>query len=428
VLPSLSLTGEAVVQGMLRGLAEFEPNPDLRIQLAQTFFDADGAPFLGAGLDRRRTDLDVLWQTYGRFSIVYQVTAAHASGPQSARTFYRAAATGRWAGARYTAELRHLRSTLGTAPRSVQTVLDLNGDVTLRSGPDWLRGMTAGGGLGVDPGRGLASIRALGGRVFSRAVRVDLGLGWFRDQGGVALDVGLTTAMPGPRFGSRNRFTSEVGTHGVQYADGSLLWERQAGRLRAGDGRDLGRAGVGGLVFLDLNGNGAPDENEPPLAGVPVRVGGWPSETDERGRFSAWELFPFQPVLLQVDTTAFENPFYVLPDRLLQVVPTPNSFESVNVPVVIGAEVTGRVMFEDRGLGGVRLALRDLKRDRLIRLLTFSDGGFYVLGIPPGEYEIGLANGLPAGIRASAEPVRFTVPVGGGEKRIEGLVVRLERE
>jgi hypothetical protein len=96
--------------------------------------------------------------------------------------------------------------------------------------------------------------------------------------------------------------------------------------------------------------------------------------------------------------------------------------------VVLGAEVTGRVLFEERGLGGVRLALRDLKRNRLIRLLTFKDGGFYVMGLPPGDYELGLANGLPAGVRASAAAVRFTVPAGGGEKRIEGLVLQLERE
>jgi hypothetical protein len=428
VLPSVSLTAEAVAQGLVRGQAEFEPNPDLRVQLAQTFYDADGAPFLGAPLDRRRTDIDLLWQTYGRFSIVYQAAAARASGPQAARAFYRASATGRWAGARLSTEVRHLRSTLGTAPRLVQTVLDLSGDVTARGGPEWFRGATLGGGFGVDPGRGLASIRALGSRVIARAVRVEMGLGWFRDQGGFALDLGLTSTLPGPRVGSRSRFTSGAGTHGVQYADGSLLWDRQAGRVRVGDGRDLGRAGVGGVVFLDLNGNGAPEEDEPRLEGIPVRVGGWLSETDERGRFSAWELFPFEPVLLQVDTTAFENPFYVLPDRLLEVVPAPNSFESVNIPVVLGAEVTGRVTFEDRGLGGVRLALRDLNRGRLVRLLTFSDGGFYVLGLPPGDYELGLANGLPAGVRASAEPVRFTVPVGGGEKRVEGLIVRLERE
>jgi len=427
VLPSVSVTAEAVVQGLLRGQAEFEPNPDLRVQLAQTFYDADGAMLLGAALDRRRTDLDLLWQTYGRFSITYQLAAAHASGPEASRGFYRASATGRSGGARVAAELRHLRATLEPSVRTVQTVLDLNGDLAVRGGPDWLRGTTAGGGFGVDPGRGLASIRAFGGRVVHRAVRVDVGVGWFRDQGGFAIDLGLTTTLPGPRFGSRNRFTADAGAEGVQYADGSLLWDRTAGRLRAGDGRDLGRAGVGGVVFLDLNGNSRQDEGEPGLPGVPVRVGGWVSDTDERGRFSAWELFPFQPTLIQVDTTVFENPFYVLPDRVLEVVPTPNSFESVAIPVVLGAEVTGHVIFEERGLGGVRLALRDLKRNRLIRLLTFKDGGFYVLGLPPGDYELGLANGLPAGVRASATAVRFTVPAGGGEKRIEGLVVRLER-
>jgi hypothetical protein len=128
-----------------------------------------------------------------------------------------------------------------------------------------------------------------------------------------------------------------------------------------------------------------------------------------------------------METLPCPNPFYVVPDRIVEVTPAPNSFGAVEVAVMVGAEVSGRVVFEGRGLGGVRLVLRDLGRDRAVRLLTFTDGGFYAIGVAPGSYELTLANGLPPGVRASARAVRFAVPAGGEPKRVENLELVLER-
>ena len=193
---------------------------------------------------------------------------------------------------------------------------------------------------GLEPGVGLAV-----------AVRLELGLGWLKDMGGLALDIGFNTVLPGPRFGSRNRFTTGAGSDGVQFIDGSILWDRSAQQVRWGDGRDLGRAGVTGTLFLDTNGNGARDPGEQGIPGHPVRVGGWTELTDEAGRFSAWNLFPFEPSYIEVDSLAFDNPFLVLPMRVVEVIPTPNSFQSVEIPVVMGAEIlpggTGEKRVED---------------------------------------------------------------------------------
>ncbi len=425
VLPSVRLTTEAVLNGQLRGQADFEPSPDLRVQLAQTFLDTDGARLTGTPQDRRRTEGSLQWITTGRVTTVLQVSASRASGDGISRAAYSVTGTARYGGRRFALGLRQLRVTQPSLSLKT-TSLDLNGDFVMLGGPRWLRTATLGGGIGVDAERGLSSLRAAIGRAVGRIVRVDFGIGWFRDRGGFAIQLGLSSMLPGPRFGSQNTFTAGTGAEGVQYFDGSVLFDPSTGRARLGDGRDVGRAGLSGLVFLDIDGDGERDNDEPGLANVPVRVDGWTLETDSTGRFSTWELFPFETSFITVDTTGLDNPFYVVPNRILDVTPTPNSFVSVEIPVVVGAEVSGGVLYRDRPLVGVRVELRELETGQVITLTTFTDGGFYVMGVPPGNWVASIPRSVLQGIGARSAPVRFTVPVGREEKIVEALVLTVE--
>ena len=106
---------------------------------------------------------------------------------------------------------------------------------------------------------------------------------------------------------------------------------------------------------------------------------------------------------------------------------TPNSFQAINVPVVVGAEISGYLLFDNHGLGGVPIELRNLTIGRTITLVTFSDGGFYQVSIPPGEYEIGVPAEVLERLGAAVEPLSINVPSGQGDKRIEELIVTVER-
>jgi len=180
VLPSVRLTGEAVANGLLRGQAEFEPNPDLRVRLSQTFFTEDGARFSGSVLDRRSTEGTFYWLRRGGITTAFQLSGARATGPGSARTFLRGIFTARRGSGRYGIDLRHSHVALAPTPASVFTLLDLNGDVLLQTGPQWLRRSVVGGGIGFRLQEGLETIRARYGRGITRGIRLNFGIGWVR--------------------------------------------------------------------------------------------------------------------------------------------------------------------------------------------------------------------------------------------------------
>jgi hypothetical protein len=259
-----------------------------------------------------------------------------------------------------------------------------------------------------------------------QALRADVGVGWFR-AGGYGLSIALTTALPGPRVGVRTQSNSQTGTNGLMFVNGSAVYDRDGGVLRWTDGGDLGRAGVSGVLFLDENANGTRDDGERGIAGIPVHVGGWYTETDAEGRFGAWDLFPFEVLDIAVDSLAFDDPFLVPPAPLIQVRPVPNSFVAVEIPVVVGAEVLGYVVLESQGMGGIPVVLRELTTGVEIRTLTFSDGAFYRAGVPPGEYEVTLPEEVAEQLGVFALPLHLVVPPGSGEKRIDGVVLELER-
>jgi len=77
-------------------------------------------------------------------------------------------------------------------------------------------------------------------------------------------------------------------------------------------------------------------------------------------------------------------------------------------------------------VGGLRVVMRDAATGARREATTFSDGTFYLLGLPPGTYDLGIEESLLAELRARAETVRFDVGRGGGQ-RIEGLTLVLER-
>ncbi len=427
VLPAVRVTGEAVYNGHLRGSVGLEPNTDFRLDVSQSFFSEAGSALNRTLLERRRTEGSLFWRPRGLTSLLYfQLVAQHSTGPSGSRSFQRLSATARRGSVRYTVGLRHDLSGAEEAPGNHRTGVDLSAE-TILSGPTrWLRTAYVQALLSADAGDGLASVRASLGRQIARKLRLDAAVGWLRD-GGYSLEIGLTTVLPGPRFGSRNRLNTRTGTDGVMFIDGSVIVDPDTRTVRWSDGRDLGRAGISGVVFLDENGNGIRDAGEEGLDGIPIRVGGWYDETDALGRFSAWDLFPFETSFVEVDSLAFEDPRLVVPNPVTRVSPTPNSYLSVDVPVVVGAEISGFVVEGWTGLAGVPVRLLNLTTGKSTMLTTFSDGGFYGVGILPGDYEVGVPEEFLEAIEAAATTLEISIPAGFGEKRIDDLMILVVR-
>jgi outer membrane usher protein FimD/PapC len=187
---------------------------------------------------------------------------------------------------------------------------------------------------------------------------------------------------------------------------------------------------VEGHVFRDLDGDGRLGAQDEPVSGVRVRVGGLVASTDDRGRYSLWNVMPYQPVNVRIDTLSLEDPAWVpaLPTRALR--PSPQQYTKVEFGLVRTREVTGSLV---AGAGisttaGVGLELRDLDGGALHGVRSFSDGAFYFSRVRPGRYRLTLAASSAAALGV-ATPPQIDVVVGPtGDEIIDIPSVTLVRD
>lgn len=192
----------------------------------------------------------------------------------------------------------------------------------------------------------------------------------------------------------------------------------------------LGLSGVEGHVFRDLDGDGKLGAHDEPVAGATVRVGGFVTRTDARGRYSLWNVLPYQAVAVQIDTLSLEDPGWVpaLPSRTLR--PSPQQYTSVEFGLVRTRELTGTLVAGAKiaTTAGVGLELRDLAGGALQTTRTFSDGAFYFGRIRPGHYQLTLAKSSASAL-GIATPPQVDVVVGGESDTVLELPpVTLERD
>lgn len=425
-LPAVGVTGEAVINGHLRLAADYEPSSDLHLTAGHTRFSASGLAYSGTMLEETRSEATAFWRPgLMRDALFFRAALVQSNGPGMRRTLERLSATTRVGIMRYGLGLLYDATSRQGAAATRTFTVDASADAILMGPAAWMRSANVSGQLAFEPARGLTALRTAAGRRISRLFRIDGGLGWFRGTG-FSMELSVSTSMPGPRFGARSRVSSEAGSEALTYAYGSLAWDPRSRLTRLGDGADLGRAGIRGVLFRDDNGNGSRDPGEPGLANIPIQVGGWPATTDAEGRFSAWGLYPSEPADIQIDSLSFGDPRFILPAAVIRVRPAANSFGLVSVPVVVGGEISGYVVFQDQGLAGVPVVLREMNTGAEISVVTFADGGFYKAAVPPGEYEVTLPDDVLERLRATAPPLSIFVPPGAGEKRFEDLHLRLE--
>jgi hypothetical protein len=424
----MRITGEAVVNGHLRAAFGYEPSPNLRADIAHTDFNETGNSLLGLGFERRRTEASLFWRPVeSRWPVFFQAAGVHSTGRDNSRSFQRVSATYRPNWLQYTLGIR--RDVIGlTGARSI----DRSGlDVTAQAVLPWrtavLRGLAVRVLAGVEFDRGIALLQGSVGRQIERLVRVDLGVGWDR-LAGYRLDLALTSVLPGPRIGTRSSVTSS-GSSALLFVDGSVIADPSTRSIHMSDGRDLGRAGIAGFIFLDENANGVADPGEQGIEGIPVHAGGWLALSDVEGRFTAWDLFPWEVSFVEIDTLAFEDPRLVTVTPVIRVRPTPNSFLKIDIPVVVGAEISGFVTLDGEGLPGVPVFLRNLATGATLSLTTFSDGGFYKLGVPPGDYELNVPDEYLEQFRAMVTSLIVSVPPGtaAASVQLDDLLLQLER-
>jgi len=156
-------------------------------------------------------------------------------------------------------------------------------------------------------------------------------------------------------------------------------------------------------------------------------VGSVSAYSDSSGSYRVWDVVPFEPVELALDSLSFESPLWVPAVPRMVLLPEPNRFTALDLPMVIGGVVEGMVVRgaggARQGVGGVGLVLTE-RRSRKRRMVTsFTDGSFYLLGVTAGEYELSVDARVLNRIGMTARPRRFAISAAG-----EGAPASLEVE
>ncbi|MFL5618052.1 MAG: hypothetical protein ACJ79A_06630 [Gemmatimonadaceae bacterium] len=268
------------------------------------------------------------------------------------------------------------------------------------------------GAISLQPGRGFVSV----------AMRHAPGLG------GTQLTVSGSYAL------GLGRVIGRMMRHGQQLdggysASGAVAFGsvRHATPLEYGG---LGLSGVEGHVFRDVDGDGKLGAADEPVAGATVRVGGLVTRTDALGRYSMWNVLPYETVNVRIDTLSLEDPGWVpaLPARALR--PSPQQYTQIEFGLVRTRELTG-VLVPGAKLAttaGVGLELRDVDGGGMYTARTFSDGAFYISRVRPGRYRLTVAPSSATALGIAAPPQVDVVIAGDADTVVELPAITLQRD
>jgi hypothetical protein len=247
------------------------------------------------------------------------------------------------------------------------------------------------------------------------SVSVDLR---FRRGSSPLLSVGFVARRPQGYF--QARAASGSGSGLFLAADGGVAFDRETGLVPL-PFQSLGRAGIRGRVFRDLDGDGIQGDGEPGEPGVDVLVQGDRVTTDAQGDYSTWEVRPYEAATVAVDSLSIDYSWVPAPRQAL-LRPSPNMFNEVNLPLLQTREVAGRVLLdgaEPQPLGGVLVEIVDGEGNVLARQRTFSDGVYYVQRVPPGEYTVRVAPSSATALGLTEPPSARLLVRGGAADDVE---------
>jgi hypothetical protein len=271
-----------------------------------------------------------------------------------------------------------------------------------------------------------ASVALTGGVSRDGAELLELGAA-VRPLGAATLTAGLRlrrSTSPSLTLGFVARFApGYVQSRTVQSRDGASWFASFDGGLAAGGAgpmllpfESLGRAGVAGIVFQDHDGDGARGPDEAPVADAIVSVGGHRVRTDRNGRFRVWQLEPYEPITVGVDSLSIDFG-WVPATPATPLRPTPNLFARIDLPLVRTRELAGRVLAADDlpFAGGILVEILDADDTIIDTARTFSDGEFYIPRIRPGRYRARIAPSSLDALAAETAPAElaFIVPPDG---------------
>ncbi len=174
-------------------------------------------------------------------------------------------------------------------------------------------------------------------------------------------------------------------------SSGSVYYDNSNSMVLTSSRTGMDRASVVIRPFLDVNGNGRYDSDEPLVAGIDVTATSGTIRHSSDTLIRVLDLDPNVPVILSVDDAHLPNVSWRTKQRTLQVLPAADRFESIDVPVVVAGEVNGHVMLEHNGkLEGIAGIIVRFRREDGSQAdsVTTQDGGEFYSTMASGHYTV----------------------------------------
>jgi len=423
---------EAVASAVVRGALRYEPSQDLRVTTEfHEFASGVAAPLLTpVGRHTQWTTELLARPLRGRDDIYLEGSVDRITASNGETTSGRLGLSLYASRFRLAPAVRHVRFADPTGAATNASFASLNtfslpfpelgpvlGRVTTRTV------------LEVSNGGDVALAGGYLARELNQHMQVEAGATWTRGMG-TSLSLFVSTLLPSLRATTSMTAPPVGGAMVSQYVQGSVLYEPGGRQVAFASGPSLERAGISGRVFLDVNGDGRWQPDERTLNGVRVRAGFVTALSDSSGRYRIWDLPAFEPVLVAVDSSTLVSPLWRPAYNSVSVETGPNRFRSVDIPIVPAGVIEGRVVRQTVDstvpVPGLRLLLRRHGSSQTVQLVTFSDGGFYLIGVKPGTYELSVDPTTLARLELSAWPMGFAMPSSPEGATVDGLELRLE--
>ena len=210
-----------------------------------------------------------------------------------------------------------------------------------------------------------------------------------------------------------------------QSASGSLIYEPKADFIDFNNKASIDRASMKFIPFLDTNGNGKRDGNEPPVIGMQILLNGGGSQINSKdGSTIITGLEPYVKNHVELNTNSINNISWRVNDKTLNITLNPNQLKIIEIPVVIVGEVGGTVNRNENGkligTGGLKINIYDSDNVLTTNILSEPDGYFSYLGLKSGKYSAKIDSLQLQKLQMKAEPANAPFEIKNGS---DGAIV-----
>ncbi len=187
------------------------------------------------------------------------------------------------------------------------------------------------------------------------------------------------------------------------------------------------RVGFGGMVlqpFVDGNANGIQDPGEENITKATIHTrnisGSQYLRYSPNFGFALRHTLPYEEYIISIDQQSLDNPLWVPRYNNFAVISEPNQFRQVQLPIIVGGVVRGKVELQTdgktlpaEGIGITIQAVDSVSSGTPFKASTntFSTGEFEFIAVPPGNYIVVMNERLISDLGYKTSQLSHTIEV-----------------